>query len=1077
VTLPSSSFITRLQNRPVGVLSWSTAILIAGAWAAFQVPLEWAPTVELPEVRVTASWPGASPRAVERYVTAPIERASARVAGTESIESYSEEGTSSVTLSISDEVDVGVYVAQLNEQLAILRDVLPDRVWPRLTKQIPESLRDEQGFMTIKLIGPLGLDELRQLAERRVKPKLQSIPGIADIELSGGTQRELLIELSADKLSTYGLGPADVSRQLRDLFADAAYGRLRGGGTSALLMRTPEQKVAGYRSLVVHTVPGLSTPVHLSDIASIEMGPAPVRSISRIDGNPVVTLTIDRAKGSNLVGVAASVFEAIEILRAELPEGVQITVPQDRSENVREQLRDITWRGGLGLLLVVFVLLFMLKSVRATLVVLFSVGVSISVAFLLLGPAGLSLNLLTIAGLVLVFGLLVDNAVVVVEQLILHRGPGAAENALRTVWLPLVGGTLSTMVVMLPLVYLSGDLQALFLPFGLLVFFVLGASLVTAAVVVPIAGRHLSSEPRIQKRRGRLRSLVAIPYRLAARFPRLTLTAVILTLGLPVWLVPHQIAFVNARDADPTSAEYRLASLYNAALDRSWIRSIRDWSDPALGGLIRKFSREVTFGERWSYNPAPSVYVRMGFPPGHPIARADSLMLVFEREALVSPAVSKTLVSIYEASASLRVQFTEADLKTAEPYLLRERLISHAVNTGGLRISVGGLIPDGYFSGSGSGISGIRLEALGPNYEDLDLMLQSFAEYVRGRSRRVAGVELNSGRYGNRFGQARQVLRFAWSPDAQLRSGVSAGQLAASLTPVFRTRFPMGYVDLEGDVQTPVRLVVAGADQLDVERLIDQPFPVTDTTSIRLAGLASYTVEERPSGIQRLDQRYKRTIQIDFRGPGQMATAFIEAALDGFAVPVGYELRRSTFSFFTDDVKRQFSWVMWATIALVFLITAAVFESWSLPLVVMLSVPTAGIGVTAGFLWTGANFAEGAFIGAILMVGIALNDSILLVGRYRQLRELRPDSDPSLLARLAARERLRPMITTTLTSVVTMIPMVVFPSDTDFWQGLAVTVIGGLTASTLFAPIVSVAALSLGPGRKARTSRHQSTLV
>ncbi len=142
-----------------------------------------------------------------------------------------------------------------------------------------------------------------------------------------------------------------------------------------------------------------------------------------------------------------------------------------------------------------------------------------------------------------------------------------------------------------------------------------------------------------------------------------------------------------------------------------------------------------------------------------------------------------------------------------------------------------------------------------------------------------------------------------------------------------------------------------------------------------------------------------------------------------------------------------------------FLVTAAVFESWKLPLIVLLSVPMAAVGVAAVFIWTGANFAEGAFIGTILMIGIAVNDSILLADRYRQLSLLRPLSDRSLLMRLAVRERLRPMVTTTLTSVVAMLPMIVFPDDSDFWMGLAVTVIGGLTASTLLAPIVSTAAV------------------
>ena len=301
------------------------------------------------------------------------------------------------------------------------------------------------------------------------------------------------------------------------------------------------------------------------------------------------------------------------------------------------------------------------------------------------------------------------------------------------------------------------------------------------------------------------------------------------------------------------------------------------------------------------------------------------------------------------------------------------------------------------------------------------------------------------------------MLRFNWTADSHAQSGLTSGDVAAALRPVFRARTPVGYVDMAGDPQLDVRIEVEGADRLDVERLAEQPLLVSDSAVVQLATLAEYRVEDRPTAIMRNNQRYERTIQVDFRGPARMATEFIEAALEGYALPVGYELERARFAFFDEEVERQFVWLIWATIGLVFLIAAAVFESWRLPLIVMISVPSALVGVTTGFLWTDANFAEGAFIGAILMVGIAVNDSILLVDRYRQLRELRPATSSSILMRLAVRERLRPMVTTTLTSVAAMVPMVVFPEDSDFWLGLAVTVVGGLTASTILSPVISVA--------------------
>ncbi len=1050
----------RWLGRPVGVIAWSTAILLAGFWAITQVPLEWAPQIELPRITISASWPGASPRSVERYVTAPIERAVQRVAGTEKVESFSRENSASVSVSIHEDISLSLYVAQLNEQLTLLRDVLPDRVTPRLTKQIPDELKDEQGFMSLQLIGPLSSDDLRKLADRTVKTKLLSIGGIAEIEVIGGTQREILISLDSEKLSALGIGPDDVTVRVHELFRDEAFGRLRGKARSALLFQSSLQSSGGLGDLVLtQAIPGRDR-VLLKDVGNIASGPAPVRSISRIDGDPVVTLRIDRARASHMIHVAEAVHATVEGLVESLPEGVRLLVADDRSEEIRQQLQDVKKRGGLGLVLVLIVLLFMLRSIRAMIVVVFSVGVSLSMAFLLLGPLGLTLNLLTIAGLVLIFGLLVDNAVVVVEQLLIRRGGGAEWAALQAVWLPLVGGTASTIVVMLPLIYLSGELKDLFLPFGILVALTMTASLITAALVVPVAGRYLPAHQLIGSKKRPLRKFIAFPHKLAARFPKSTLCLFILLLGLPVWKIPSQLAAPNKRDANLSAPIVRLASLYNDVMDWGPIESTREWVDPAMGGVMRKFLREVSFGAAWKWEARPEVYVRMTFPPGHPIERADSLMASFERSALASSSVFRTILDVREESAYLRIQIKRDAINTSEPYEMRERLISQAVNIGGLYIYVGGLVQDGYSSGFGGGISGSRLEAVGTNYEDLDRLIEDFIIHLKGRSRRVASVDGNSGRFG-RFRQARQILSFKWNADSQARSRVTASQVAGTLRPIFRTRFPIRYADIDGDVQLPIRIEVMGSDRRDVDRVVEQPLIINDSLSIQLASLANYSIEERPASIQRENQQYIRYINVDFRGPQQMANDFLEREIATFATPVGYEIRKTQFSFFTEEVKKAFGWVAISTIILVFLVTASVFESWKLPLIVLLSVPMAGIGVAAAFLWSGANFAEGAFIGTILMIGIAVNDSILLTDRYRQLRLLRPHGNSTVLMRLAVRERLRPMITTTLTSIVAMLPMIAFPDASDFWMGLAVTVIGGLTASTLFAPLVSVSVVSL----------------
>ena len=1140
------SYLDRLVEAPTPVLAWAVALLIGGIALASQVPLEWAPRVELPEVRISASWPGAAPRAVERYVTALIERAVQGVAGTAGVESLSQEGRTTITLQVSEGTPIGPYVARVNEQLALVEDALPDRVTPRLTKKIPEALRDQQGFMTLQLVGPETPAALRRRADEQIAPRLSSLPGVADVVVRGGTERELRVTLNPERLAALGVQPQTVRARLFEATSDAVYGPLRHAGRTALLLSPAEADPSVLRRIVVRDVmrggvrdgagpPGRRSvsrpassgsrtatsgdrprpvrPVRLEDVATVEVVPAPRRTITRIDGDPVVTITVDRAPGSPMLRTAEDVRARLNELRGGLPEGARLLVADDKSEDVRGQLDDLTWRGGLGLVLVLGVLVAMLQSLRAVGVVVFSVTLALVGSVALMEPLGLTLNLLTIAGLALVVGLLVDNSVVTTEQLILQRqrlmrerlarsekheaedGAASSKNdstasldveaarrALRAVGLPLVGGTLTTIAVTGPLVYLSGELRALFLPFAALVALTLGASLLSAAVIVPACGRFL---PRPEEGPGgpggRIRRWMGLPYRGAARLPKTTLLVIVLGMGAPLWLLPAEMeaptgpaTSTTTAAADSSQAQRlwaqatgRWRTLYNETVGSDAVQAAREWLDPGLGGVLRPFIEETTFGESYNFDARPEAYVNLRFPPGNPISRSDSLMQRFERIALASSSVERTLARIAEQSAYMRVRFYEDALQTAEPYVTRERLIQEATTLAGIEVSVGGLLPQGYHSGGGRSQQ-FRIAAYGPNYEDLEILCERLAADLKRASRRVAQVNTNAGRNQfMRFGDGgRKVLQFRWTPESEAQTGVSPTMLVSRLRPVLTTRFPSFYTDLDDETQVPVRILVSGADTVDVESLVDRPLLVGDSASIKLRTVTDYDVVTVPGYVERQNQQYRRYVSVDYRGPYRMGRKLIETVVEETATPPGYKLRAEQFGFFTDEVTRQFGWVIFGTIVLVFLVTAAVFESWRLPGVVLVSLPTALVGVAIGFLWAEVAFAEGAFIGAVLLVGIAANDTILLIDRYRQLRAERPHGDPRPLVRLAVRERLRPMWMTTLTSVVAMLPLLVFPQDGEFWTGLAVTVVGGLLSATLLAPMAVVALLTILDGSR-----------
>lgn len=1035
------------------VVTGATAVLLAGAWLAGGLPVEWVPNPKGSAVSIVASWPGAPPRVVERQVTAPIEQAVSQVPGTKGVKTYSREGQAVVRLEVSADRGLDLYIAEVSDRLASLRRSLPAYVVPRVTTELPESLRREQGFMTLQLVGSTTPEELRRVADRIVAPRLRSLSGIASVVSAGGRERELLVALDPRRLETYKLSLEDVQGKLREAFAVRSFGSFFDRGSKTLLVSLAEESVGGVAHLSVGDGSKVGTAVRLSDVATVALGPAPVRSISRVDGKPVVTVTLDRTEGSHLLAVAADVRNALAGLRPELPAGVEVLVADDQSEEVKAELRSLGLRLGVGLAAVALVLLLSLRSWRAAGIVLFSTAVALAAGLGLLRLSGQTLNVLTLAGLSLLVGLLVNNAAILVDR---HLGGRA--RAAGTLRLPLVASTATTAVVFIPMVYLSGELRSLFLPFAAVAALTLAFSLASASLLVPALARSLPvREPaHIAARRPPVAFFAFISrHRVAA------ILGLFLCIGLPTSLVPDLLEEPDQGWESPR--QERFAARYNATMGSSWVRKLRRALDPLLGGVTRPFLDQVETGPSSDLEEKPEIVVWLKLPAGSGIERADELLRGFEELALASPAVERTIARVSEDVSLLRVLLERDELERSEPYLLRERLIGAAVQLAGVEVAVSGLVPMGFYSGVGN-VSGLRVVVHGASYETLEAVTQDFARRVAA-DYRVAGVDVHAGWPGQP--PSREVLRLLWNSDAVARTGARTADLVGLLRSRLSTWAPSLYTAMDGDPRVGVRVVSRDADRQDLSALLGEPLVRPNGGALRLADAAQLSVEREPAIIERENQQYKRHVEIFYRGPYRLGKEAIDREIRAMTPPPGYRIERPKYSFLTDAMKGELAWLILGTLALVYLVIAAVLESWRLAGLVMVSVPLAWIGIALGFLWSGESFGEGAFLGVVLAIGTSVNAGILLADRFRRLRAARPGTPASRLALLAVRNRLRPIWTTTLTSVAGVLPLLLLPGAKSFWVGLAITVVGGLLSSALLAPVAMVALLSRKtPGKK-----------
>ncbi|MEM1178877.1 MAG: efflux RND transporter permease subunit [Acidobacteriota bacterium] len=502
----------------------------------------------------------------------------------------------------------------------------------------------------------------------------------------------------------------------------------------------------------------------------------------------------------------------------------------------------------------------------------------------------------------------------------------------------------------------------------------------------------------------------------------------------------------------------QLAEKYNRLSDRlDWPR-LRARLSPVLGGITDRFFRDVEMGEGWELPERPEIRVWLRVPAGSELSKLDELMRPFEQRANESPAVKRTLIQISRREARMTVLFEEEALDSEAPLRLREEMIGQAAGLAGVDISVSGLAPTGFHSGLGR-VSGHTVLAIGPNYENLDLLVKNFAARLSRRPR-VAGVDVEAG--PDDAAAAREVVRIAWGAEASARTGISTAQLAQTLQAGLWRQTPDFHAQVDGIARVPIRVVHEKIEGQDLERLTQRPLVVEGGKVIRLDEHSEISLSKDPPTIERINQRYRRTLRVYYRGDYESGEEMLGQEIEAEPLAPGYVLERPSPGAFQDLASSRKWGVLLGAIALVFLTVAAALESWRRAAVVVLTVPFAWIGIAAAFLLTAQNFTEGAFLGLVLVVGIGVNDSILLVDTFHRLRRRKGRLPAKKSALLALRQRLRPMWLTTLTSIAGMVPILVSANGVHFWQGLATTVIGGLLASTVLGPAVTLALLGLG---------------
>ena len=1008
-------------HRPIATAMAAFIVVLVGLFALSRLPIDLLPDVSLPTLTIRSSYSNASPEEMERLVTEYIEEAVSMVSGVTEISSESGEGSSNVRVRFAWGVDLDAATNEVRDRLDRVQDELPEDMG---RPQIQKFDISSSPIVQLGVSARLEPVELTNLIENQILYRLERLPGVAAVEMWGEYNREIRVELDAGRVQALGLPLNTVVEALRSANINLPAGQI-DQGRYEVTVRTPGEFTSVEQIADTIVMSGPRGVVRVRDIADIRDTNADLTRIVRIAGELGIRLAVRKQSEANTAEVARLVLEEVEEINRAFPQVTVSPVVNQGAyieQSIRNVSRSILYGGGLAVL----VLLIFLRSVRSTLVIAVSIPLSIIATFALVYLGGFTLNLMTLGGLALGIGMMVDSSIVVLENIYRRRHElgedrrTAAIAGAGEVATAIVASTVTTLVIFLPLAFAQGVSGALFQQLAIVVAFSLVVSLFVALTLVPMLSSRLLGNGNGAARR----------------------TPLLERVGERVFRSVESFYLSVLRDA----LRARVATVFLAfgmlGLALLLVPAIgTEFLPPSDEGEIR-VSGEMEVGTRLDL-----------------VDRQTKLM-----ESLVFPRVPELAGSVVSVGASgwNPGDATEGEIQISlVPLTQRDR--SNTAIADDLRAhlesKVPGMIirtraPQGQrmlerLVGGGDGLT---LEIRGFDLATLDALAAEAARVTAD----VPGI--TDVRVSRESGVPQELVRIDRDKAADL--GVSVQRIASTLETALGGTRAGQYRQAGQEHQILVRL--RDARSLPLEEILDLTVRSDRGEDVSLRNLVSIDQDRGPLLIERKDQQRYSTVESNISGRdlGSIASDVL-ARLDDIPLPIGYDFVLAGAYQEQQKAFRELQIMFVLAIVLVYMVLATQYESLRDPVVVMFSVPTAAVGVIITLYLTNTTLNIQSYIGCIMLGGIVVNNAILLVDQAGRLR--RDEAMPSREALIeAGRRRLRPILMTSLTTILGLLPLALgIGEGADAQAPLARAVVGGLLVSTLVTLVLVPAVYSL----------------
>jgi hydrophobic/amphiphilic exporter-1 (mainly G- bacteria), HAE1 family len=1015
-------------RRPVLTIMVSLIVIIAGVVSLSRLSIDLMPDITYPTLSVSTNYENASPEEIEALITTIVEEAMSAVPGVEEVTSVSAEGRSSVRVTFSWGTDLNAAADDIRDRL--------DRVIPRLPEDAerPRLRKFDLAAFPILILGvSSNLDPIliRQIIDDQVKNRIERIPGVASLNIRGGLDREIHVNLNSEKMKALGLPVDQILNRLREENINLPAGTIEQGLLD-ITIRTPGvyDDLDELKNTVVATREGVS--IQLKEIASVVDAWEKVTRIVRVNGKPGVRLSVSKQSGKNTVEIATRVLQEIERINRDIPQ-IEIITIIDTSDYIQRSITNVGTIILYGGVLAICVLLLFLRNIPSTAVIATTIPISVVATFALMYYNGFTLNLMTLGGLALGVGMLVDNAIVVLENIYRHRESGkdpksAATMGSQEVTAAVIASTLTTLAVFLPLIFVRGMSGIMFKQLSYVVSFSLGCSLLVALTLIPMLASRIRNSisgdkktdiartGSVFKASGNLFKSFENDYRKLLRFTLnhrlLTVGSALLILMGSLFLIPFVgVELMPASDESEVRVDAELAvgtrlEIVNASFEK--IETIVEKAVPEA-------ENTVTFlgGSTWRARGSNAGSLRIALKPIKDRDRSSEEIAASLRKKLAAiPGTSiRTragqglfILRIGTGGADrVQVEVRGYDLETANALALRVEALIADIN----------------------GITDTRISRETGAPEELVIIDRQ----------KAADMNLTVSRIAN-------ILQ-------TILSGTSAGEYR------------------EGGNEYRIRVQLEAAEKKSLRDILDLPVINASGERVVLRNVVTVRPRRGPVLIERKDQERITYVTANTSGRDMGSIlSDIRKGLQNLPVPqnfnilIGGDYQEQQKSF----AELRMSFVL--AIILVYMVMASLYESLRYPFVVMFSVPMAAIGVILMLLLTETTFNIQSYIGCIMLGGIVVNNAILLVDHINLLRTR---DGYALMEAIeeAGRRRLRPILMTATTTILAMTPLAIgFGEGGETQAPMARAIIGGLLSSTVITLLVLPAIYALFEHRK-----------